>query len=135
MSQLLNIKSNVTENLRLWIHFGFNLVISTTNIAYFSEPDQEFDSYLYDPPPTIPLISGIGSSAPSAATNTTTNISENIDVPLIVTEENSTPLPGPAMPIAHVIKSLIRFLSQESSQPLWNYEDITAKGLLVKNYI
>lgn len=27
-----------------------------------------------------------------------------------------------------VIKGLISFLSQESTQPLWNYEDITAKG-------
>lgn len=32
------------------------------------------------------------------------------------------------MPISHVIKSLIRFLSLDSSQPLWNYEDITARG-------
>lgn len=102
--------------------------IITNNIANISEPDQEFDSYHYDPPPTIPLIGGVASSGPTAATNTATNISENTDVPLIVTEENATPLPGPAMPIAHVIKSLIRFLSQESSQPLWNYEDITAKG-------
>lgn len=52
------------------------------------------------------------------------------EVPLIVTEENAAPQPGPAMPISHVIKSLIRFLSQESAQPLWNYEDITAKGTI-----
>lgn len=103
-----------------------------TCVIYFLEPDQEFDSYLYDLPPTIPLIGGVASSAPSAAaaSNSSTNIVENTEVPLIVTEENATPLPGPTMPIAHVIKSLIRFLSQESAQPLWNYEDITAKGVL-----
>lgn len=56
------------------------------------------------------------------------NTSENSEVPLIVTEENAPPQPGPTMQISHVIKSLIQFLSQEMTQPLWNYEDITAKG-------
>lgn len=37
------------------------------------------------------------------------------------------------MPTAHVIKSLIRFLSQETGQPLWNYEDITAKVWTIKS--
>lgn len=106
----------------------------------FTEPDQEFDSYLYDPPPPlIPLIAAGGSGPQSNGTttgadggsggnNTSTDITE---VPLIITEDNATPLPGPAMPIAHVIKSLLLFLSQESVQPLWNYEDITAKGILL----
>lgn len=52
---------------------------------------------------------------------------------MIVTEENAAPLPGPTMPTAHVIKSLIRFLSQETGQPLWNYEDITAKVWSIKS--
>lgn len=52
---------------------------------------------------------------------------------MIVTEENAAPQPGPTMPTAHVIKSLIRFLSQETGQPLWNYEDITAKVWTIKS--
>lgn len=39
-------------------------------------------------------------------------------------EEPST---GTTMQTPQVIKDLITFMSQESSQPLWNYEDITAK--------
>lgn len=40
------------------------------------------------------------------------------------------PQPGPEMQIADVIKSLIYFLANWSpNTPLWNYEDITAKGL------
>lgn len=35
--------------------------------------------------------------------------------------------------ISQVIKGLILFLSQESSQPLWNYEDITAKVWSIKS--
>lgn len=33
---------------------------------------------------------------------------------------------------SYIIKGLISFLSQESSQPLWNYEDITAKGTFIQ---
>lgn len=55
-------------------------------------------------------------------------------VSLTITDDHNTlPLPGPTMPIAHVIKSLIHFLSQESVQPLWNYEDITAKVWSIKS--
>lgn len=60
-------------------------------------------------------------------------VNELNEVPTIITEENATPQPGPSMPTAHVIKSLIRFLSQESSQPLWNYEDINAKVWTIKS--
>lgn len=57
------------------------------------------------------------------------NTTENSEVPLIITaDENAPPQPGPSMPIMHVIKSLLKFLAQETCQPLWNYEDITAKG-------
>lgn len=41
---------------------------------------------------------------------------------------NDEPITGQAMLTPQVIKGLISFLSQESAQPLWNYEDITAKG-------
>ena len=57
------------------------------------------------------------------------NTTENSEVPLIIAEENAPPQPGPTMPIVHVIKSLLKFLAHGSSQPLWNYEDITAKGI------
>lgn len=82
----------------------------------FTEPDQEFDSYLYGPC-IIPNF----------------NLTEQTEIPKIITEENAPPQPGPSMPITHVIKSLINFLSQESSQPLWNYEDITAKVWSIKS--
>lgn len=58
---------------------------------------------------------------------------ENVEIPTIVTEENIPPQPGPTMTISHVIKSLIMFLTQENSQPLWNYEDITAKVYVCKS--
>ncbi|XP_058987599.1 protein furry isoform X7 [Musca domestica] len=62
------------------------------------------------------------------------NTTENSEVPLIITaDENAPPQPGPTMPIMHVIKSLLKFLAQESSQPLWNYEDITAKVWSIKS--
>lgn len=41
---------------------------------------------------------------------------------------NDEPVAGQVMLTPQVIKGLISFLSQESTQPLWNYEDITAKG-------
>lgn len=86
-----------------------------------TEPDQEFDSYLYGPTSIVPT------TCPGNGLN------EFTEVPTIVTEENAAPQPGPAMPTAHVIKSLIRFLSQETGQPLWNYEDITAKVWTIKS--
>uniref|UniRef100_A0A0A1XLA6 Protein furry n=1 Tax=Zeugodacus cucurbitae TaxID=28588 RepID=A0A0A1XLA6_ZEUCU len=61
------------------------------------------------------------------------NTSENSEVPLIITDENAPPQPGPTMLISHVIKSLLKFLAQGTCQPLWNYEDITAKVWMVKS--
>ncbi|XP_037930850.1 protein furry isoform X3 [Teleopsis dalmanni] len=61
------------------------------------------------------------------------NTSENSEVPLIITDENVPPQPGPTMLIAHVIKSIIKFLAQDTCQPLWNYEDITAKVWSIKS--
>lgn len=57
------------------------------------------------------------------------NTSENSEVPLIIADENAPPQLGPTIAIAHVIKSILKFLAQYTSQPLWNYEDITAKGI------
>uniref|UniRef100_A0A2C9GWQ8 Protein furry n=1 Tax=Anopheles funestus TaxID=62324 RepID=A0A2C9GWQ8_ANOFN len=94
----------------------------------FTEPDQEFDSYLFglNTSTAQQSILSPASNQPNEETPT---------VPMIVTEENAPPQPGPTMPTAHVIKSLIKFLSNESSQqqPLWNYEDITAKVWSIKS--
>ncbi|XP_041767817.1 protein furry isoform X6 [Anopheles merus] len=94
----------------------------------FTEPDQEFDSYLFglNSTSTQQSVLSPASNQPNEETPT---------VPMIVTEENAPPQPGPTMPTAHVIKSLIKFLSNESSQqhPLWNYEDITAKVWSIKS--
>lgn len=88
----------------------------------------------------LPPVQGAGSSATSAALTTTPaalqinpNNTENSEVPLIHTDEHAPPQPGPSMPIAHVIKSLLKFLAHDTCQPLWNYEDITAKVWAVKS--
>ena len=57
--------------------------------------------------------------------------------PVIVTPEDANnwvgPQPGPNMPIQDVIKSLINFLASRINQPLWNYEDMTAKVWWVRS--
>lgn len=116
----------------------------------FTEPNSEFDSYLYGPPVVLPPTaqaasngttngnSGgggggtlVGTGSGSSGVGTTGDV---IEIPKIVTEENAPPQPGPMMPIAHAIKSMILFLCQyNSQQPLWNYEDITAKVWSIKS--
>ena len=110
-------------------------LINNTMICFMdAEPEQEFDSYLFGPtsnsivPPPQQQQQQQQQQLANGQLPTNPNTTENNEVPLIVTEENATPQPGPMMPIAHVIKSLIGFLSQDNCQPLWNYEDITAKG-------
>lgn len=49
-----------------------------------------------------------------------------IETPVNATDDTAT---QQTMQTANVIKGLIYFLSQGSTQPLWNYEDITAKGM------
>ena len=57
--------------------------------------------------------------------------------PVIVTPEDGAnwtgPQPGPNMSIQDVIKSLINFLASRPNQPLWNYEDMTAKVWYVRS--
>ncbi|XP_016844243.1 protein furry isoform X3 [Nasonia vitripennis] len=69
----------------------------------------------------------------TAGTRTTTNVVP----PVIVTPEDGVnwpgPQPGPNMPIQDVIKSLINFLASRTNQPLWNYEDMTAKVWWVRS--
>lgn len=139
---------------------GLSIPHLSVIVHNFTEPDAEFDSYLYDqclPPQSHPLqqqpqpqqTQPIINSATSIGTPSLTLILNDgatstpksddqldsvpvdvqCDVSLTVNDElNTTPVPGPAMSVSHVVKGLIRFLSQETSQPLWNYEDITAKG-------
>lgn len=58
-------------------------------------------------------------------------------LPVIVTPEDTSswtgPEIGPNLAIQDVIKSLIDFLSTRQNQPLWNYEDITAKVWQVRS--
>ncbi|CAO1322409.1 unnamed protein product [Diamesa hyperborea] len=104
----------------------------------FTEPDQEFDSYMYGPAMLSILL-----GSPTTGNSQSGNVNEaemtmepdnveNIEIPTIVTDENAPPQPGPTMPISHVIKSLIKFLTQESGI-MWNYEDITAKVWAIKS--
>ncbi|XP_070136486.1 protein furry isoform X3 [Drosophila bipectinata] len=74
-----------------------------------------------------------GLASTPAALQINPNNTENSEVPLIHPDEHAPPQPGPSMPIAHVIKSLLKFLAQDTCQPLWNYEDITAKVWAVKS--
>ncbi|XP_011494859.1 PREDICTED: protein furry [Ceratosolen solmsi marchali] len=57
--------------------------------------------------------------------------------PVIVTREDggnwTGPQPGSNMLIQDVIKSLIHFLASRVNQPLWNYEDMTAKVWWVRS--
>lgn len=148
----------------------------------FTEPDVEFDRYLFEPvvspfeqsfttskngtvpqadenaadsatmaaapgttiPTTVSQVSAATEKrgeapAPkviSTAENNEVISPDNYEVPLVVPpEDDSVPQPGPAMSISHVIKSLIRFLADYNNhgQPLWNYEDITAKLWTIKS--
>ncbi|XP_031346669.1 protein furry isoform X1 [Photinus pyralis] len=99
----------------------------------FTETNPAFDVYLQGPAPNT-------SSSESIATNKDTS---NIDKkepsapPVIVTSEESPAWNAsetcPNITIADVIKSLIDFLATRQNQPLWNYEDITAKVWLVRS--
>lgn len=122
---------------------GLGLTCSTMPVLShnFMEPDQEFDSYLFGPALLPILLSGGGgmNCGVGQLSNVTTvenanaedaeeaeNVENLTEIPTTEVESNS-PHPGPLMQISHVIKSLLMFLAQENSQPLWNYEDITAK--------
>lgn len=102
-----------------------------------TEPDPEFDNYLYSPIPSAALPSSTAGTPTSVAT---TILQPNADANLSTVNQaagetvvaemtpNDERVAGQVMLTPQVIKGLISFLSQESTQPLWNYEDITAKG-------
>lgn len=119
---------------------GLGLAASSLSIIShnFTEFDEEFDSYLYGPAVQSVLMgqAHVGNSGviqESSKTSLEDDNVENVEIPAIVTDDNTSPQSGPTMTISHVIKSLIMFLSQETSQPLWNYEDITAKVYVCKS--
>jgi hypothetical protein len=109
---------------------GITCTTMPVTVHNFTEFDQEFDSYLLGS-----TIQGQGQSNLSENLNNNVNNEEaeaenveNVEIPSIVTEENTAnPNSSGVMQISHVIKSLVTFLTQENTQPLWNYEDITAK--------
>ncbi|KAK9752212.1 Cell morphogenesis central region [Popillia japonica] len=103
----------------------------------FTEPDPIFDSYLQGP---MPVVSNVETNNTSSANVVSSCVNANSSEdkakestipPVIVTPEESSawtgPEVGPNMAIHEVIKSLIDFLATRQNQPLWNYEDITAK--------
>lgn len=107
-----------------------------------TEPDADFDSYLYSPTPVPALPSAMGTpTSVSTATmlhsnhtstdNTVTSNSTTADghSETLINATTDDAVSNQTMQTSNVIKGLIYFLSQESSQPLWNYEDITAKGI------
>lgn len=120
---------------------GLGLGASTLSIIShnFTEFDEEFDSYMYGP---ATITAHAGSANTSGGSNVISespksledeNV-ENVEIPTIVTEDNPHQLsPSQTMTISHVIKSMIMFLTQENSTPLWNYEDITAKVYVCKS--
>ncbi|XP_069669911.1 protein furry isoform X4 [Periplaneta americana] len=111
-----------------------------TNV--FTEPNPEFDSYLQGPVPTTVTTTTVAlqtNSSPAIAVSSVgdSNVVAVAAPPVIITPEDSItwtgPQPGPNMPIQDVIKSLILFLASRQNQPLWNYEDITAKVWSVRS--
>lgn len=115
---------------------GLGLAASIPSVVAhnFTEYDQEFDSYMYGPA-VLPSLQGLANISGSTNDSTKSSLEdenvENVEIPTIVTEESLPP--QQSMTISDVIKSLIMFLSQENPQPLWNYEDITAKVYVCKS--
>lgn len=120
----------------------------------FAEPDLLFDSYLHpsasvdgasvassikdEPTASSPSANGSGwhstppANAISSASFSTDKLKETAAPPVIVTPEetagvSAVPEPGAILMTSDVTKSLIFFLATRQNQPLWNYEDITAK--------
>lgn len=127
---------------------GLGLTIPTLSVTQhnFTEPDTEYDAYLYNTNPTIAahltsnsvtptstvttIIQTANANATPNASSTTAEINAESTNIQSSPEETST---GTTMQTTQVIKDLIGFMSQESTQPLWNYEDITAKVWSVKS--
>ncbi|KNC21526.1 hypothetical protein FF38_07644 [Lucilia cuprina] len=88
------------------------------------QPRQELYTYLQQPPPINQASLTQQQVLHQNIVNTgniqiNANTTKNSEVPLIITDENAPSQPEPTMPITHVIKSLLKFLTQNSCQPLW----------------
>lgn len=120
-----------TSNMQLGVSVPTLSVIQHN----FTEIDNEFDSYLYGPPLLPQSNSTIGEGSNGMPSTPTTVVAKDIvEPPKIVADDNNIPILGPTMPISHVIKSMIQYLCMyNSQQPLWNYEDITAKVWSIKS--
>ncbi|KAG7313541.1 hypothetical protein JYU34_000685 [Plutella xylostella] len=99
----------------------------------FTEPDPVFDSYLQCGGHT-------GKAQQTQSLNSEPQLTPEAEadnypsLPVIVTSEGETETEAEAetepaaMPVADVIKSLVHYIANRPPhQPLWNYEDITAK--------
>ncbi|XP_018335374.1 protein furry-like isoform X2 [Agrilus planipennis] len=127
---LLNSKTN---------QLGLGLPMPSLPIVQhvFTDPEPSFDSYINGPPSASTLVDS--SNAPKEVTSSNTIVSSESkennapsQVPVIITSENQSPSysgqdSGSCLTIQNVIKSLIDFVATRQNQPLWNYEDITAK--------
>lgn len=106
---------------------------------YISEPDSVFDIYLQNNsnhPVANEVTAVIKNKAPAVPEDENVSAAKELAVPpVIITPEDS---PAASIntkldiTIALVIKSLIDFLSNQIN-PLWNYEDITAKVWTIKS--
>lgn len=92
--------------------------------------------------PNVENVANATKDAVAANNTNTTNGSgekpKDVSVPpVIVTPEDNSTWPvielGPNLPIQDVTKSLIDFLATRQNQPLWSYEDITAKVWSIKS--
>lgn len=116
-------------------------------VSKFIEPDSDYDAYLYNTNLNAVAHSTSNSVTPTSTVTTIVQPTANANAPptigITTTDSNTesanvqtTPEEtaiNTTMHSTQVIKDLIVFMSQESSQPLWNYEDITAKVWSVKS--
>ncbi|KAF4525506.1 hypothetical protein B566_EDAN014930, partial [Ephemera danica] len=96
----------------------------------FTEPDAEFDVYLQA------AASGGQQVMTPGATSLPSSDGGSVTPPqVIVTPDESGTWrgPGPHVTTQDIVKALIDFLASRPVQPLWNYEDITAKVWSVRS--
>lgn len=131
------VLNNKTEQL------GLGLPIPQLQVLkhIFTEQDPVFDSYLQGSLSCVSNASLAATSNSSVMQSLSTASSEltveaGIPPVIVIPEETvawTGPEPGPNMSIQNVVKSLIDFLAKRHNQPLWNYEDITAKVWSVRS--
>ncbi|KAF5298944.1 hypothetical protein FQR65_LT19560 [Abscondita terminalis] len=102
----------------------------------FTETNPVFDSYLQNSAQAAQITES-ASNKDTASSSSAGDKKDTTIPPVIVTPEESSTWnatePPPNLTVADVIKSLIDFLATRQNQPLWNYEDITAKVWMVRS--